>query len=65
MKRVHNRTQYIGEKERLGEYKGSGDRVWKETECRVNKARKVKNNKEKRFKRRELLEKYIAKMLYG
>jgi len=54
---------YIGERKRLGEYKGSGGRVQREAEYRSKKTREVINNR-KNFRRRKLLEKYIVKMLY-
>ena len=54
----------MGERKRLGEYKESGGRVQRKAEYRSKKTREVINNRKKTFRRRKLLEKYIAKILY-
>jgi len=49
MEEIYSRTIHIEEGERSGEYKGSSSRIWEETECRSEKARKVRYGKRKRL----------------
>ena len=51
MKEVHSRIQYMEERKRLGEYKGSGGRVQREAKYRSKKIREVINNRKKILER--------------
>ena len=61
IKEVYSRKWYMGKRGELRKCKGSTSRVWEETECRSKMLDIVEKGN---FKREELLEKYIAKMLY-
>ena len=66
MERVHSREQYLGKGGGLKEYKGSSGGIWREDEYISKITREVMDRVEKKdFKREKLLEKYMAKMLYG
>jgi len=59
---VHSGVQYIGERKRLIQCKESGSQVWISIEVREQK--KLDIVEERDFRREELPEKYIMKMLY-
>ena len=61
MEEVYGRTQQLGEGGRFRKYKRGSSRVQEKDKCRSKKLDMVE---EKNFRRRELLGKYITKMLY-
>ena len=60
--KAYSRIQYIGEE--LGKCKRDSSRIWEETKHRDYETRKVRDDRGKRFRRGELLEKYTTKILY-
>ena len=61
---VYSRTWLLGKRGRFRECKEDGSRVWEKTKYRSKKTGKLNMAEERDFRRGELLEKYIAKILY-